>query len=188
MQRAQFPPARVAGACSARRTFIKAFSALFLGAASVAVPVVSGLMVLLHPLRRTSGSGQFVRVTSLHSLPEDGVPRRYAVVADQVNAWNRNPAVAVGAVYLRRTGPHAVHAFNVVCPHAGCFVEYEPVRQGYLCPCHNSTFALDGAVNDPRSPAARGLDELDVEIRSESEVWVRFQNFRAGVRAKLPVS
>jgi Rieske Fe-S protein len=73
-----------------------------------------------------------------------------------------------------------------VCPHAGCFVDYLDARKSYLCPCHNSTFALDGKVNDPKSPSPRGLDELEVEVRDNSEVWVKFQNYRAGISQKIP--
>ena len=56
----------------------------------------------------------------------------------------------------------------------------------YLCPCHNSTFALDGKISSAGSPSPRGLDELEVEIRNDSEVWVKFQNYRAGVPEKIP--
>src|SRR5438309_4689223 len=44
----------------------------------------------------------------------------------------------LGAVYLRRTPDGKLQAFNVVCPHAGCFVDFLPERGMYLCPCHNS--------------------------------------------------
>jgi hypothetical protein len=30
------------------------------------------------------------------------------------------------------------------------------------------------------------LDELEVEVRGEAEIWVKFQNFRAGVVEKTP--
>jgi menaquinol-cytochrome c reductase iron-sulfur subunit len=149
------------------------------------VPVGAGLTVFLDPLRRRGTVGGFVKVTSLASVPPDGVPRRFVVLAEQVNAWNRRSGVRVGAVFLRRTGEQDLRALNVTCPHAGCAVEYAAARRGFLCPCHDSTFALDGAVNDPRSPSPRGLDELEVEVRNTSEVWVRFRSFRAGVREKL---
>ena len=90
-------------------------------------------------------------------------------------------------MYLRRTAEGRVQALNVICPHAGCFVGYAPERGGFLCPCHNSTFALDGKIDDPQSPSARGMDELEVELRNQTEVWVRFQNFRSGPARKLPV-
>ncbi len=169
-----------------RRRFLGA-TALILGGTVLAIPTGVGLRVFLNPLRAGSPAAGWTRITSLSALPEDGAPRRFAVIAERVNAWNRLPAVPVGAVYLRRIGPAAVQAFNVLCPHAGCVVEYAPARGGFLCPCHNSTFAPDGRVNDPASPSPRGLDELEVEIRNDTEVWVRFQNFRAGVREKVPV-
>ena len=151
-------------------------------------PLASGVMVVLDPLRRKSEKGGPLLVTSLSSLPEDGQPRKFAVVATRADAWNRNPAVPIGAVYLRRTGPKTVQAFNVVCPHAGCFVDFVPARQGYFCPCHNSSFSLEGRINDPRSPSPRGLDELQVEIRNDSEVWVHYQNFLAGHEQRIPVA
>jgi len=104
-----------------------------------------------------------------------------------VDAWSRTPNVPVGAVYLQRVGENKVRALNVVCPHAGCFVDYRPANGNYFCPCHNSSFALDGKILDPKSPSPRGLDELPVEVRNGTEVWVTFQNFRAGVHEKIPV-
>jgi Rieske Fe-S protein len=57
----------------------------------------------------------------------------------------------------------------------------------FSCPCHDSAFALDGEVSDPDSPSPRAMDELEVEIRNEDEVWVRFQNFLPGREEKVPV-
>ena len=145
------------------------------------------MTVVLDPLRRKSEANRFIAVTSLNSLPEDGFPRKFVVTASHSDAWNTNPSVPVGAVYLRRTGPATVQAFNVVCPHAGCFVDFIPARNGYLCPCHNSTFNLDGKISDPRSPSPRGLDPLEVEIRNDGEVWVQFRNYLAGHEKRIPV-
>ena len=85
-----------------------------------------------------------------------------------------------------RVGEKTVQALNVVCPHAGCFVDYNPAGKDYHCPCHNSTFALTGKISSRSSPAPRGLDELEVEIRNETEIWVKFQNFHAGRAKKTP--
>jgi hypothetical protein len=32
------------------------------------------------------------------------------------------------------------------------------------------------------------MDQLEVEVRGGKEVWVKFQNFRAGVAKKIPVT
>jgi len=171
----------------ARRNFLKKASAVFIGALTALVPALSGLMVFLDPLRRKSQDSDAVLIASLSALPEDGVPRKFLVIAGHNDAWNHMPRVPVGAVYLRRIGDKSVQAFNVICPHAGCFVDYLPAIKNYHCPCHNSSFALDGSIADPKSPSPRGLDELPVEIRNENEIWVKFQNFRAGVRERIPV-
>jgi menaquinol-cytochrome c reductase iron-sulfur subunit len=170
-----------------RRSFLKKASSVLLGGLAMAAPVASGVMVVLDPLRRKIDQTGYIHVTTLNSLPEDGVPRKFVVISSQSNAWNRNPAVPIGAVYLRRTAAASVQAFNVVCPHAGCSVDYVASRNGYYCPCHNSAFSLDGHISDRRSPSPRGLDELRVEIRNQHEVWVNFQNFLAGHEAKIPV-
>lgn len=174
-------------ACPERRGFFKCLASYVIGGIVTVVPFAAGLALWLDPVRRRNqANGQLVRVASINALPEDGVPRKFAVLASRVDAWNKSPETVVGAVYLRRTRGEKPRAFNVVCPHAGCFVDYLDARNTFLCPCHNSTFALDGKVNDPKSPSPRGLDELEVEIRNDSEVWVQFQNFRAGVPEKIP--
>jgi len=168
-----------------RRSFLKEGAALLIGALATLVPLLSGLVVFLDPLRRKSKAGDFLFVASLSALPEDGLPRKFPVIAGHTDAWNKVPPAPVGAVYLRRVGKE-VEAFNVVCPHAGCFVDFMPDTKSYLCPCHNSTFALNGKISDPRSPSPRALDKLSVEIRNDSEIWVKFQNFRAGEPHPIP--
>ena len=187
MHQDQSAPVQPATLESGRRSFFKKAAAVVLGGLAMLIPIVSGLLVVLDPLRRKSEQSAFVQVTSLRSVPEDGLPRKFVIMASHSDAWNRSRAL-IGAVYLRRTGVNSVEALNVVCPHAGCFVDFVPARQGYVCPCHNSMFALNGQISDPRSPSPRGLDPLEVQIRNETEVWVRFQNFLAGHEKRIPVA
>ncbi len=169
-----------------RRNFLTKAAAIVIGGLITLVPLLAGLFVLFDPLRRKTENGGAVRVASLNALPENGEPRKFPVLATRVDAWNRTPNVPVGAVYLQRLAADRVRAFNVVCPHAGCFVDFRPAKNHFHCPCHNSSFGPDGKILDPKSPSPRGLDELQVEIRNGSEIWVAFQNFRAGVKEKTP--
>ena len=172
----------------ARRDFFKKAGSVLIGGLAGAIPAGAALTVFLDPLRRKAQASDFVRVTSLDALPDDGAPRQFSVVADRTDAWNKSPRVPIGAVYLRKTEEKKVAALNVVCPHAGCFVDFNPSQKAFSCPCHNSRFAVDGTISDPKSPSPRALDALEVEIRNETEVWVKFQNFTAGHSEKLPVS
>src|SRR5687767_12294884 len=110
-----------------RRGFLKRLAAGVIGGLVAVVPLLSGLAVLFDPLRRKSARASAIHVASLGAIPEDGTPRKFSVLASRVDAWNKSPHTPIGAVYLRRTGPKSVKAFNVVCPHAGCFVEFVTV-------------------------------------------------------------
>ena len=114
-----------------RRSFFKQSLAILLGAVAGLVPVAAGLAVVTDPLRRKPVAGAEVQVTTLEALPENGVPRRFPVIAGKTDAWNRFQAAPIGAVFLRRTGGDQVEALNVICPHAGCAVDFVAGR-GYL--------------------------------------------------------
>jgi menaquinol-cytochrome c reductase iron-sulfur subunit len=182
-----------------RRSFLKQAAAGVLGTLAALLPAIPGVGLLLDPLRRASGHGGFIRVARLDDLPENGTPRLFPVVATKTDVWNRIPEAKIGAVYLRRQEARIV-AFHVSCPHAGCPVEYrsdlppvpEPLQSSaapgfFYCPCHNSSFGLDGTIRDQKSPAKRPLDTLEVEVRGQ-EIFVRFQNYIADREDKIPVA
>ena len=171
-----------------RRTFLAGTVALLAGGLAGLAAVVPGLRVLLDPIRRTTTTRGFVQVARLAAVPEDGTPRRFEVIANRRDAWTTYGETPVGAVYLRRVDSGNVIAFNVTCPHAGCFVAVKSDESGFGCPCHNSSFALDGTVDDPASPSPRAMDRLDVELRNSDEVWVRFVNFQPGVEDQVPLA
>lgn len=168
-----------------RRDFFRKLGAGIAAAILGLVPAGAGLAVFLDPLRRRAEAGGAVRVTTLEALPDDGVPRRFPVVATRVDAWNKFPQTQVGAVYLRRTRDGQIQAFNAICPHAGCFVEFAAEPGRFVCPCHNSRFSMSGQMDGQSSPAPRGLDALPVELRGSNEVWVKFQKFQTGRTQKI---
>jgi len=152
------------------------------------VPAVVGAAAALNPLRQKSRGGQLLRITTLDALPENGTPRRFPVIADRQDAWNRFTAQPIGAVFLRRTGDEKapVAAIQVICPHAGCVVQFEEGAEGgrFFCPCHAASFDLDGRRLENPSISPRDMDTLEVEIKNQNEVWVRFQNFITGTSEK----
>lgn len=172
-----------------RREFLKEACSIALGTATVLVPAGAGLAVLCDPLRRQSAApAAKLLVTTLEALPEDGLPRKFPILASRTDAWSKYPNAPVGAIYLRRLPGGKVEALNVVCPHAGCFVDFRGAQKDFYCPCHNSSFDLEGKIADRKSPSPRAMDTLEVEIRNEKEVWVVFQNFQTGHAEKIPVT
>ena len=175
-----------------RRGFIKGASCA-IGAAIGVVPMAAGVRMALDPLSRKGivADAEFVRLAEVSDL-EAGVPRKFAIVEDKRDKWSRYKDVPVGAVYLllqkieeSKSGEPKVIAYNTVCAHLGCFVDYRSRQQDYFCPCHDSNFALDGSLKKGVSP--RGMDTLEVEIRNGSEVWVKFQRFKANASEKIAI-
>jgi len=176
------------GMLDRRRGFLAKLAALLLGAVACVVPAAAGVAAFLNPLRQKGRAGRSLRIASLETLPEDGTPRRFPVVMDRTDAWNRYPNEPVGAVFLRRLQDGRVKALNVVCPHNGCFVGYDPEKRIFVCPCHKDTFDLSGKRLKEGSLSLRDLDELDVDQAklADGEVWVKFQNFRTNTAEKVP--
>ncbi len=172
---------------SPRRSFLKEAAAGVVGACCILVPTGAAIVAWLDPLAHSADDEALVSVGSIANLPADGTPRRVTIVTSRNDGWTRDNAVPVGAVYLRRTADRTVQALHSICPHAGCFVDYVPARRMFFCPCHESTFAEDGSMNDPKSPSPRPMDTLEVELRGD-EVWLRFRNYRSGIQQKLPIA
>ena len=176
-----------------RRGFLyKAFTAV-VGAVVGLFPFAAGVLFFLDPLRKRAaaaggGGGKegFIKVGALDSVPNDGTPARFPVIVPRrQDAWTTYLNVAIGAVYVRRNDQGNVVAFNVTCPHLGCAVDYLPGKKQYLCPCHDSAFALDGARTNQTPP--RDLDslEVDADMLKDGEVWVKYLDFRTGEEHKV---
>ena len=74
---------------------------------------------------------------------------------------------------------------QVICPHAGCSINYDAAGHKYFCPCHSASFDLAGKRTDSTSPSPRDMDSLEVEIRNKNEVRVKFQTFDVGTAKKV---
>jgi menaquinol-cytochrome c reductase iron-sulfur subunit len=190
-------PGGVSSKDASRRGFFSEILAFCIGGLILIVPLASGLALFFDPLfrrnRRSSGGQDarrdaegFLRVASLASLPENGHPQIFTVYDDLVDAWNKFGNQPVGRVFLRKLPDGSVTAFNVRCPHLGCAVDYRSSQNDYFCPCHMSAFNLDGQRENEIPP--RGMDALAVKIKHGTEVWVRYQVFKAGAPDKIAVS
>jgi len=157
-----------------------------LGAIAGAIAVIPGLGLLAAPLRKTivRGAGQPLRVAADHEVKPER-PIRVTAVGEQQDAWLRLDHVTVGSCWLvRATEGAPIRAFSTVCPHLGCGIDFDEKSSKFNCPCHASSFDLDGHCLSGPSP--RGLDELEVSADGH-EVLVRYQRFRTGTAKKEPI-
>ncbi|PJK20043.1 ubiquinol-cytochrome c reductase iron-sulfur subunit [Mycolicibacterium goodii] len=75
--------------------------------------------------------------------------------------------VIVDDVVLTQPTPGVFKGFSSVCTHAGCTVNQ--IGDGRInCPCHGSSFNLDGTV--AKGPATRPLNAKDVSVQGDSIV------------------
>ena len=91
--------------------------------------------------------------------------------------------VRLGSVWLARRG-ESLQCFSTACPHAGCGIDFDAEQRLFVCPCHGSSFAMDGSRR--AGPSPRDMDRLEVEVR-EGQVHCRFQHFRTATADKEPV-
>jgi menaquinol-cytochrome c reductase iron-sulfur subunit len=168
----------------ARRGFLKLVTAAVTGVIA-ALTAVPGLGLLMHPLRRrtVAGADEPLPVAAVSDL-EMGRPLRVNVFGKIRDGWLRLDRVKLGAVWLIRTSEGRVRAFSSACPHLGCGVDWDESTEKFACPCHRSSFDMDGRCLF--GPAPRGLDELEV-VTSADEVRVRYRRFRLATKDKEPI-
>lgn len=169
-----------------RRGFFTSFVAVVCGAIVTLTPMGMGGLFALDPIRRKrakylgADTEGFFPVTKEAQLPDDGTPVRFTIKADQVDAWNLFKDRTIGTVYLRKIAgaTNPVIAFTDVCPHLGCKISYQSSAHQYFCPCHASTFDLEGTKLNKIPP--RNMDELETKV-VDGQVWVKYQDFRGGI-------
>ena len=94
-----------------------------------------------------------------------------APAAAQVQAIARTADIPVGSgvivddVVITQPAEGKFNGFSAICTHAGCTVA-EVVGASINCPCHGSSFNLDGTV--AKGPANRPLDAKGIVVQGDS--------------------
>jgi menaquinol-cytochrome c reductase iron-sulfur subunit len=164
-----------------RRDFLKTVGVGGIGLGLAAVAGGPAVAFVAFPLAHTTVTGArgYIKV-GRSSLFKSGEPVKVDVFADKRDAWNRIVQVKVGSAWVLREGD-ALRAYSSVCPHLGCAVDYEPDATRFKCPCHHSSFSVEGKVEGGPSP--RAMDQLELEEK-DGVVSVRYERFRQGITKK----
>ena|SRR5438874_7976520 len=162
-----------------RRAFVAVCAA---GTCAVVATIgVPAALFVAAPLGEKAGEGKKFAVAKLAEL-EVGVPKKFTLVGDEIDAWTRATGRRLGAVWLMRTGDREVRALSTTCPHLGCGVDLTADGKQFLCPCHTSAFSLDG--ERVAGPSPRAMDPLPVEVGKDDVVSVTLKRFRIGVASR----
>jgi menaquinol-cytochrome c reductase iron-sulfur subunit len=92
---------------------------------------------------------------------ESDVPVEMVFRRNRLDGWRLISEKSTAWVVKR--GEEIV-AYGPQCTHLGCAYHWNDRNREFLCPCHTSTFALDGTVTS--GPAPRPLDRYDVRVEN----------------------
>jgi menaquinol-cytochrome c reductase iron-sulfur subunit len=164
-------------------TFLANLALAVVGLA-VAVPAVVYLWAPLKKKRPTEGpGGELVDVGPVADLPPGQWTLRTAEKV-QTDGWKKTPVKH--AVWVRRDAAgDAVTVLSSICPHLGCPIAWQADRSRFACPCHGGIF--DASGRQLVGPPPRSMDPLTHEVRA-GRLWVRWQDFKIGVKDRVPVS
>jgi menaquinol-cytochrome c reductase iron-sulfur subunit len=127
----------------------------FIGAA-LALPASLYLLIPPKPKAQT----EWAEAGDISRLEAD-VPVEMVFRRNRLDGWRLISEKSTAWVVKR--GDRIV-AYGPQCTHLGCAYHWNERNREFLCPCHTSTFALDGTVTS--GPAPRPLDRYDVRVEN----------------------
>lgn len=115
---------------------------------------------------RAHRNADWVEAGDLGQL-ETGVPEELVYRRNRVDGWKITSEKA--SAWVVKTAAGGMIAFAPQCTHLGCAYHWEDQKQQFVCPCHSSTFSLDGRVLS--GPAPRPLDRYEIRIQAD-KLWL----------------
>lgn len=148
---AELPPSR-------RKFYILLINGI-MGLIGVALAVPAAIYLLLPPKAR-KGS-QWVKTADLSSIPP-GKPTEIAFQRTREDGWQL--ITEKTTAWVVKQPNNEVIAFTPICTHLGCAFHWDDASNTFLCPCHTSTFSIDGKVLG--GPAPRPLDRYETKVEA----------------------
>lgn len=142
---------------TSRRTFHLAFIYGLWSMIGAALSIPAAVYLFLPP--RARKAGEWVDAADLNRLPI-GAPQEVVFRRNRQDGWKISSEKT--SAWVVRTAPEEVIAYASQCTHLGCAFHWDERRKYFLCPCHTSTFSLDGQVT--AGPAPRALDRYEIKV------------------------
>jgi menaquinol-cytochrome c reductase iron-sulfur subunit len=166
------------GTGTTRRSFLKWLIGLLV--------VLNGLILGIPFLRSLGTKFQakrqiWTQVAEVGSLPENQ-PVNLKFAVEYQDAFHHETVAR--SIWIVKRSPTDLTVYSPICPHLGCYYNWDPAADHFACPCHGSIFSLDGKVLG--GPAPRPLDTLPTKVENGG-LFVVWQRFKAGIPEKVPV-
>jgi menaquinol-cytochrome c reductase iron-sulfur subunit len=122
--------------------------------------VLPTLVYLLVPPKQRK-SGDWIDAGDISQLTP-GAPVELSFQKTRLDGWRL--VTEKRTAWVVKEPDNKIVAFGPQCTHLGCAYHFEASANQFVCPCHNSFFALDGKVT--AGPAPRPLDRYVTKIDS----------------------
>jgi len=142
-----------------RRSFLKGFIKSFFGFLGLIYIGLTALFV--YPQKVRKKKIQFFKVTETKNLPRKGVKTYFF----RINTGERSFTTKVFIVNHK----DRLFALSPVCTHLGCLVNWNYLKEQFLCPCHGGRYDIQGNVVG--GPPPRPLTRLPMKIK-DKQVYV----------------
>ena len=124
---------------------------------SGAMALPAAIYLMVPPKSKKSSS--WIEAGDITQL-KPGVPEEVVFRRNRLDGWKVSSEKSTAWVIKKAEGE--IVAFTPQCTHLGCAYSYDDKNKEFLCPCHTSTFGLDGKVLT--GPAPRALDRYEVKV------------------------
>jgi thiosulfate dehydrogenase (quinone) large subunit len=139
-----------------------------LGAAAVGIVWI--LSVLPHITRTAAQPVASPSETPSTSTPTGTRVGTLATIQSQGSLSFQDPATGDPALAVQLSDGSLV-AFDAVCTHAGCQVNYDTGSKLFVCPCHGAEFDPAKNAEVVAGPAPTPLPAINVQVASDGGVY-----------------
>ncbi len=143
-----------------RRKFLSGLIGVVAGlvGAVVAIPAIG---YVVSPGLKRAGGEKWVTLGPAASIaPGAPTPFKYSRVVQ--DGWVKSSQS--GTAYIVATDAENMKVFSDRCTHLSCRVTWVAERSGFVCPCHDGVFGVDGKV--VAGPPPEPLDEFEHRIEN----------------------
>src|SRR5579863_4725577 len=142
-----------------RRFYLQAIYALW-GAIGAALAVPAFVYLFFPP--KVNREAEWVDAADLSKIPPNA-PEEVAFRRNRVDGWKISSEKATA--WVVKSSDNRVVAYAPQCTHLGCAYHWDERNHHFSCPCHTSTFGIDGNVLS--GPAPRPLDRYATKIAGD---------------------